>query len=162
MSIILEISFLVFNKTNIQINIKSFIWRTYSAAKVLSIIKRIKVINQYKYAIMALGKNSDIFVVHVTALKTLNLYLYLFRALLLATLYQNKALTKIFLKYADYVNIFSHNMVIQLPKNIGINKLAIELIKGKQLLYSSIYSLSPVKLKILKAHIKTYLNTKLI
>ena len=51
---------------------------------------------------------------------------------------------------------------MELPKNIGINKLTIELIEGKQPLYGPIYSLGPVELETLKAYIKTYLKTGFI
>ena len=51
---------------------------------------------------------------------------------------------------------------MELPKNTGIKKHAIELQDGKQPPYEPIYSLGPVKLKILKTYIKTYLKTGFI
>lgn len=77
-------------------------------------------------------------------------------------LQQDKASNKIILKYADYAKSFSLNLAMKLPKNIGINKYAIELIEGKQLPYKPLYSLGPVELEILKAYIKTYLKTGFI
>lgn len=65
-------------------------------------------------------------------------------------------------KYIDYVNIFSSNLAIELPKNIGINKHVIKLLKDKQPFYPPIYALSPVELKILKTYIKTNLKTGFI
>ncbi len=43
-----------------------------------------------------------------------------------------------------------------------MNKYTIELIEKKQLFYKSIYTLSSMKLKILKAYIKTHLKTGFI
>lgn len=43
-----------------------------------------------------------------------------------------------------------------------MNKYAMKLIEGKQLLYGPIYTLSPVELEILKAYIETYLKTRFI
>lgn len=51
------------------------------------------------------------------------------------------------------------DLVMELPKNTGINKYAIELIEGKQLPYKPIYILNPVKLETFKTYIKTHLKT---
>lgn len=48
--------------------------------------------------------------------------------------------------------------MINLFKNKDINKYIIKLVKGKHLLYKSIYTLSLVKLKTLKTNNKTYLK----
>ena len=49
---------------------------------------------------------------------------------------------------------------MQLPKNTGINKHAIELQDGKQPPYRSIYSLRLVELEILKTYLETHLKTE--
>lgn len=51
---------------------------------------------------------------------------------------------------------------MKLPVNMKINEYAIELIKGKQPAYRSIYVLSLVKLEILKTYIKTHFKTGFI
>ena len=51
---------------------------------------------------------------------------------------------------------------MELPKNIGINKHVIELIKGKQLFYMPINTLNLVELETWKTYIKTYLKTGFI
>ena len=61
------------------------------------------------------------------------------------------------MKYSDYSNIFLTENAIKLLENIEINKHAINLEEGKQPLFRSIYSLRPIKLKILKIYIKTNL-----
>lgn len=66
-------------------------------------------------------------------------------------MYWNKALTKIPAEYSNYADVFCKNLVMELPKNTSMNKHAIKLIKGKQLLYRLIYALSPVELETLKA-----------
>ena len=52
--------------------------------------------------------------------------------------------------------------MMELPKNTGINKHAIELQDEKQPLYGPIYSLKTLELKTLKTYIKTHLNTGFI
>lgn len=49
-------------------------------------------------------------------------------------------------------------LAIELLKNTGINKYAIELIEDTQSFYKLIYILSPIKLKTLKIYIEIYLK----
>lgn len=60
-------------------------------------------------------------------------------------------------EYADFVNIFSLDLVIELLEHTDINNYTIELINGKQSPYSPIYSLELVKLKTLKTYTETNL-----
>ena len=69
----------------------------------------------------------------------------------------DKASTKVLAEYSNYNNIFLTKNAVKLLENTGINEHAIELEKGKQLPFSPIYSLGPIKLEILKTYIKTNL-----
>ncbi len=51
---------------------------------------------------------------------------------------------------------------MELPKNIGMNEHAMELIEGKQPSYGPIYALSLVELETLKAYIETHFKTGFI
>ena len=84
------------------------------------------------------------------------------RAPLLAALQQDKAPTEIPSEYADYADVFSFDLAMELPENTGINEYAIELVEGKQPPYGPIYSLSPVELETLKTYIETHLKTGFI
>ena len=64
--------------------------------------------------------------------------IYLAQAAQIAILKQDKAPTQVLPKYADYVDVFSFDLEIKLPKNTGINKHAIILKKGKQPPYKPI------------------------
>ena len=75
----------------------------------------------------------------------------------IAALIANKALVSIPLEYSDFEDMFSKKSAAVLPEYTEINTHAIDLEEGKQLLYRSIYSLEPVKLKTLKIYIKTNL-----
>ena len=99
---------------------------------------------------------------HVTALEVLEPVVHPSQAPLLAALQQDKVSTEISLKYADYTNIFSPDLAMELPENTGINEYAIELVEGKQPPYGPIYSLGLVELETLKAYIKTHLKTGFI
>ena len=45
----------------------------------------------------------------------------------IAALKQDKALTKLTSKYAEYADVFSFDLAIKLPENTSINKHAIKL-----------------------------------
>ena len=62
--------------------------------------------------------------------------------------------TKIFAKYFNFLDIFTLDFVVELPVYIRINDHFIDLLEDKQPLYSLIYSLGPMELKILKIYIK--------
>lgn len=51
---------------------------------------------------------------------------------------------------------------MKLSKNTDVNKYIIELVEGKQSLYSPIYTFSRIKLATLKIYIKTQIKTKFI
>ena len=60
-------------------------------------------------------------------------------------------------EYFNYNNVFLAENVIEILEPIRINDQTIKLDKSKQLFFSLIYSLEPVKLKILKTYIETNL-----
>ncbi len=66
----------------------------------------------------------------------------------------NEAFIKVPSKYADFVDVFSPKLVIELPKYMKINDHAIELVDDQQYPYGFIYSLKLVELEILKAYIE--------
>ena len=77
-------------------------------------------------------------------------------------LIQDETPTKVISKYTDHADVFSFDLAIELLKNTGINKNAIERQDDKQPPYGPIYSLAPVELETLKTYIKTYLKTRCI
>ncbi len=99
---------------------------------------QVKLIDTRKFAKVALDENSKTFVVHIANLEVQTaMLIYPSKALqvqnhpILAALWWYKASTKISAKYFDYADVFSSNLAMELPENIGINKYAIKLIDGK-------------------------------
>ena len=80
----------------------------------------------------------------------------------LANLIAKEDSTKVFVKYANFLDVFFLDLSSKLPEHTGINNYAIELINSQQLPYRSIYSLKLVELETLKAYIKTNLASKFI
>lgn len=65
-------------------------------------------------------------------------------------------------KYLEFIDVFSKKLALELFKYFTIYEYLIELKLGKQLSYSSIYSLRRRKLEILKTNIKTNLANSFI
>ena len=162
MEVVLGMLFLAFSNADIQFDTESFTWRSYNAAEALSTTRRVELIDKHEFAKAALDENSETFVMHVAALEALEPAVHPSWAPLLAALQQDKAPTEILPEYADYADVFSPDLAMELPENTGINEHAIELVEGKQPPYGPIYSLGPVELETLKAYIETHLKTGFI
>lgn len=76
--------------------------------------------------------------------------------LLLAVLREDKASTEIPIKYSNFANIFSLNLVLELLDRSKINEYAIKLVEDKSPLYSLISSLNLVELETLNTYMETY------
>ena len=74
----------------------------------------------------------------------------------------DKAPIKVSSKYVDFADVFSPKLATKLFEYVGINNHAIELVDNQKPFYNSIYSLSLVKLKILKIYIKNILANNFI
>ena len=69
---------------------------------------------------------------------------------------------KILDKYLDFINVFSEEKVLVLPKHTKLHKHAIILEDCKDPAYGPIYSLDPVKLETMKTYIELQLKTGFI
>ena len=104
--------------------------------------------------------------VHVAALEaplvSAEMTIHPAQAAQIVALRQDEASTEVPPEYADYADVFSFDLAMELPENIGINEHAIKLEDGKQPPYGPIYSLGPVELETLKTYIKIHLKTGFI
>ena len=164
MEVVLGMLFLTLRNADIQLAKKKLIRRSYTAAEALLTTKRVEFIDKKEFTKAALDEEFEIFVMHVTALEALlaGMAIYSSQETQILALIQDKAPTKVPPEYADYTDVFLFELAMELPKNIGIIKHAIELHNGKQPPYRSIYSLGTVELETLKTYIKTHLKTGFI
>lgn len=88
--------------------------------------------------------------------------LHLLQKAQIAHLKAGKASAKISSQYADFANVFSPKLAIELPKHININNHVIKLVDDWQLPYGSIYSLGPVESETWKDYIKNNLANSFI
>lgn len=133
--------FLTFSNTNIQFAEKELIWRSYSITKVLSTTKWVELIDKKKFAKTVLDKESETFVVYVTALEApiIEMRIHTFRAtqiisgdpIQIAILKQNKAPIKVLTKYSNFIDIFLKEKALVLLKQTELNQYTIELEEDK-------------------------------
>ena len=74
----------------------------------------------------------------------------------------NEAPTLFSIEYFDFAEIFSSELILELPEHTGINNHTMELVDNKQQSYGPIYSLKPIELETLKTSIKTNLANNFI
>ena len=164
MKVVLRMPFLTFSNADIQFAAKELTWRSYTTAEALPTTKRVELIDKKEFAKAALDEESETFVVHVAALEAplAGMAIHPSRAAQISALIQDEAPTEVPPEYADYADVFSFDLAMELPENTGINEHAIELQDGKQPPYGPIYSLGPVELETLKTYIETHLKTGFI
>ncbi len=155
--------FLTMSNADIDFQARNLQWRSYTTRDVLPITRQVKLIGEKEFAIVVLDLDHEAFVVHIAALSVnLGDKVHPSRKAQIAHLKTDEALTKVPSKYANFADIFSPKLVVELPEHTRINNHAIELVDDQQLLYGLIYSLEPVELEILKAYIKNNLASGFI
>ena len=142
--------FLTLSRTDIWFAKREFTWKTYMAAKALPMTKQVEIIRKKGFVVTVQDADEKIFVIHVITLAELIIMLiYLFCKVQVASLTS----TEIFVKYSNFLDVFSLHSVVKLLEKIGIHDHSINWLKVKQMLYGLIYNLEPVELETLKSYI---------
>ncbi len=161
--IVLEMPFLTMSNADIDFQTRDLQWRSYTTEEVLLTTRRVELIGKKEFAAAALDPEHEAFVVHIAALSIdTGDEVHPSRRAQIAHLKANKALTKIPSEYADFADVFSPKLAVELPEHTRINDYAIELMDDRQPPYGPIYSLRPVELEILKAYIQNNLASGFI
>ena len=72
---VLGIPFLSLSNANVEfVKLGKLTWRSYIAAEALPNTSQIKLINKREFAVAALDKNSETFVVHIAALEAMPIH----------------------------------------------------------------------------------------
>ena len=105
----------------------------------------------------------EIFVVYIISFRS-NLFtnkdVHPFCRSYIAYLIVKEVFVKIFVKYANFVDLFSPNLAFKLSEHTKINNHAIKLVNSHYLSYRPIYNFGSAELKILKAYIKINLANR--
>ncbi len=72
--VVLTMPFQALSNADFQFYAEELIWRSYTTAEALPITSRIELIDKREFARSALNKNSNTFVIHVSALKAVTIY----------------------------------------------------------------------------------------
>ena len=159
--IVLGMLFFTLSGANVDFSGRELRWRTYIIKEVLLTTKHVELVGKKEFAAAALDPEYETYVVHVASLSSAplvaSLDVYPSRRPQISGLIAKEAPTKVPAKYSDFADVFSPDLVIELPEHTEINTHAIDLEEGKQPLYGPIYSLGPVELETLKTYIKTNL-----
>ncbi len=71
MEVVLGMLFLALSNADFQFGVEKLIWRSYTIAEALPTTSQVKLIDKREFANVALDKNSETFIMHVTALEIL-------------------------------------------------------------------------------------------
>lgn len=152
--------FFTLDNADIRFAKQELVQITYRIVKTLSTTQKVEITDKKEFVAVALNKNNETFMIYMTTLSIRDLNIHLFQNVQIALLQVEKV--TIPSEYTDYTNIFFPNSAVEQLKYININDDSINLIDDKQPPYSLIYSLEPIKLKMLKTYIKTYLTNGFI
>ena len=153
MKVVLRMPFLTLSNVDIQFAEKELTWRTYITKDTLLTTCWVEFLNKKKFAELVLDENVEAFIVHVPSL-TSKMTIYPAQKEHILLLLTKKVTVPS--EDTDFVNVVLKKSAKILPKRTGIYEYAIKLEDGKQPLYRSIYSLSPVELETFKTYTKTH------
>lgn len=75
--VVLGIRFLVLSNTNIEFTkLEKLMWRSYIIVEALFTTSRVKLIDKKEFAKEVLDKNSETFVIYISALKAMRIHLF--------------------------------------------------------------------------------------
>ncbi len=161
--IVLGMPFLTMSNADVNFQARDLQWRSYITGEVLPTTRQVELIGKKEFAAVALDPEYEAFIVHVAALSVdLSNEVYPSRRAQIAHLKANEAPTKVPSEYADFADVFSSKLAVELPEHTGINDHIIELVDDWQPPYGPIYSLGPMELEILKAYIENNLASGFI
>lgn len=136
---------------------------SYTNKKMLPTTKNVKLIKKKKFVVILLNLDHKVLEIYIIAFNiSFDIKIYFLKRAQIAHLKINKAFIEMPNIYTNFKNIFLAKLTIKLFKYTGINNHVIELVDNCQPLYSSIYSLGSMELKILKIYIKNNLTNSFI
>ncbi len=154
-NIVFEMPFLTISNTDVDFQAWELQWRSYTTGNVLPTTRQVELIGKKEFAAVALDPEHEVFIVHVAALSLdSGDEVHPSRRAQIADLKADEASSKVPNEYADFADVFSPKLTVELSKHTGINDHTIKLVDNWQPPYGPIYNVEPVELETLKAYIK--------
>ena len=111
-------------------------WKTYTTKEALPTIRHVELVSKKEFTAAELDPEHETYVVHVGSVSSVAspssfpLDVHPSRRYQIAGLIAKKAPTKVPVKYADFVDVFSLDLASELPDHTGINNYPIELVEA--------------------------------
>ncbi len=132
LNIVLGISFLIISNANIDFQAQDLQWKSYTTRDVLLTTRRVKLIGKKKFVIATFDLEYEAFVVHVVALSIdSGDEVHPSRRAPIAHLKVDEAPSEMLSEYADFADVFSPKLAVELPEHTRINNHAIELVDNQ-------------------------------
>ncbi len=162
-NVMLGMPFLTMINADVNFQARDLQWRSYTIGDVLPTTRQVKLIGKKEFVVVALDLEYETFIVHVAALNVdSGDEVHPLKKAQIAHLKADEVPTEVPSEYADFADVFSPKLAVELPEHTGINNHVIELVDDWQPPYGPIYSLRPIELEILKAYIENNLASGFI
>lgn len=122
--------FLTLSNINIDFLNWELWWRTYTTQKTLLTTRSIELMGKKQFVTIALNPEYETFVVYISSFSStlLDINVYLSHRPQIAGLIAGKAISKVFIKYTNFVDVLFPNLASELFEHTKINNHAIELV----------------------------------
>ena len=128
-NIALGMSFLILSNVEIEFVDCHINWKTYTVVEILLMIRWLELIQKKEFVARTFDPKHKGFIVDIASMSQ-DMHIHPFWRTQIALLKADKTVISILPKYAEFLNIFSKDLVAKLPKYIKINNYTIYLIKG--------------------------------
>ncbi len=126
--IVLKMFFLTISNINVDFQVQDLQCRSYIIKNILPITKKIELIGKKEFAATTFDLKYKAFIVHIA---TVNIdsgdEVYPSKRAWIVYLKADEAFTEISSKYANFADVFSPKLTVELPKHTSINNHAIKL-----------------------------------
>ncbi len=152
-NVVLGMPFLTISNIDIDFQARDVQWRSYTTGKIILTTRQVELIGNKEFAVAALDLEHEAFIVHIAALSVdLGDGVHPSKKAQIAHLKVDKVPFKGPSEYADFAEVYTLKLAIELLEHMEINDYTIELVDNLQPLYNPISSLGPMELETLKAY----------
>ena len=134
--IVLGMPFLILSGADIDFFGRELRWRTYTTEEAFPTTRHVELVSKKEFAAAELGPEHETYVVHIGSVSSVAspssspLDVHPSRRPQIAGLIAEEAPTKVPVKYADFVDVFSPDLASELSDHTKINDHSIELVEA--------------------------------
>ena len=135
LEVVFGMLFLTLSGVKIDFSGRELRWKTYTTEETLLITRHVELVGKKEFAAAALDPEYETYVVHIVSLSSTplaSLDVHPSWRPQISELIAKEAPRKVSAEYSDFTDIFSLDLVSELPKHTKINNHAIELVESQQ------------------------------